>query len=76
MKVPEISRLYHMSKEHIRTIIHRFNKEGIESSTPGTEAEDHPRLLRRPGKDRGIGTNSPENLGTSFHRLVSEKVEG
>ena len=34
MKVPEISRLYPMSKEHIRTTIHRFNQEGMASIPP------------------------------------------
>lgn len=34
MKVPEISRLYHMSPEHIRKIIHRFNQEGMSSLAP------------------------------------------
>ncbi|WP_050900528.1 helix-turn-helix domain-containing protein [Paenibacillus elgii] len=34
MKVPEISSLYHISGEHIRKIIHRFNTEGIDSLKP------------------------------------------
>jgi transposase len=34
MKVPEISRLYHISKEHIRKIIRRFNEEGMASLKP------------------------------------------
>lgn len=34
MKVPEISDLYHMSCEHIRKIIHRFNEEGMASLAP------------------------------------------
>ncbi|MEK3759595.1 helix-turn-helix domain-containing protein [Paenibacillus sp. FSL P4-0338] len=33
MKVPEISRLYHISGEHIRHTIHRFNREGMVSTT-------------------------------------------
>lgn len=34
MKVPEISRLYHISAEHIRKTIHRFNEEGMASLKP------------------------------------------
>ncbi|MEF3310453.1 helix-turn-helix domain-containing protein [Paenibacillus sp. GYB004] len=34
MKVPEISRLYHISGEHIRKTIHRFNEEGMGSLKP------------------------------------------
>jgi transposase len=34
MKVPEISRLYHISGEHIRKTIHRFNEEGMDSLKP------------------------------------------
>lgn len=34
MKVPEISELYHLSKEHIRHVIHLFNKEGFKSLKP------------------------------------------
>ncbi|MBW4084559.1 helix-turn-helix domain-containing protein [Paenibacillus sp. S150] len=34
MKVPEISRLYHISGEHIRKTIHRFNTEGMVSLKP------------------------------------------
>ncbi|MDG0793998.1 helix-turn-helix domain-containing protein [Cohnella ginsengisoli] len=34
MKVPEISRLYHISGEHIRKTIHRFNTEGMASLKP------------------------------------------
>ncbi|MEC0172726.1 helix-turn-helix domain-containing protein [Paenibacillus graminis] len=34
MKVPEISRLYHISGEHIRHTIHRFNQEGMASLQP------------------------------------------
>jgi transposase len=34
MKVPEISRLYHISGEHIRHTIHRFNQEGLPSLKP------------------------------------------
>ncbi|MGC6585104.1 helix-turn-helix domain-containing protein [Paenibacillus sp. Dod16] len=34
MKVPEISRLYHISGEHIRHTIHRFNEEGMDSLKP------------------------------------------
>jgi transposase len=34
MKVPEISKLYHISEEHIRKIIRRFNEEGMASLKP------------------------------------------
>ena len=34
MKVPEISKMYHLSKEHIRHVIHSFNKEGFKSLKP------------------------------------------
>lgn len=34
MKVPEISRLYHISGEHIRHTLHRFNAEGLASLKP------------------------------------------
>ncbi|TYA12186.1 helix-turn-helix domain-containing protein [Paenibacillus faecis] len=34
MKVPEISRLYHISGENIRHTIHRFNVEGMDSLKP------------------------------------------
>ncbi|MBW4082994.1 helix-turn-helix domain-containing protein [Paenibacillus sp. S150] len=34
MKVPEISQLYHISGEHIRKTIHRFNTEGMASLKP------------------------------------------
>lgn len=34
MKVPEISRMYHISGEHIRKTIHRFNQEGMDSLKP------------------------------------------
>nr|WP_231869864.1 hypothetical protein [Paenibacillus riograndensis] len=34
MKVPEISRLYHISGEHIRHTLHRFNQEGMTSLQP------------------------------------------
>lgn len=34
MRVPEISRLYHISGEHIRHTIHRFNREGLPSLKP------------------------------------------
>ncbi|WP_138495131.1 helix-turn-helix domain-containing protein [Paenibacillus pinistramenti] len=34
MKVPEISSLYHISGEHIRKTIRRFNTEGLDSLKP------------------------------------------
>ncbi|MFC4768419.1 helix-turn-helix domain-containing protein, partial [Effusibacillus consociatus] len=34
MKVPEISELYHMSKEHIRHIIRLFNEKGLDALKP------------------------------------------
>lgn len=34
MKVPEISKLYHISEEHIRKTIRRFNEEGMASLKP------------------------------------------
>ncbi|WP_206093784.1 helix-turn-helix domain-containing protein [Paludifilum halophilum] len=34
MTVPHIARLYHMSEDHIRRLIHRFNKEGMKSLHP------------------------------------------
>lgn len=34
MKVPEIAELYQLSQEHIRKLIHRFNKEGMEAIRP------------------------------------------
>jgi transposase len=67
MKVPEISRLYHMSKEHIRTIIHRFNKEGIEciypryrgGRPPTFSSEDRVRIVE-------LAQTPPKTLGLPF----------
>ncbi len=34
IKVPEISRLYHLSEEHVRHVIHAFNEQGFEALQP------------------------------------------
>lgn len=34
MTVPNIARLYHLSEDHVRRLIHRFNKEGMKSLHP------------------------------------------
>ncbi len=34
MKAPEIGRLYHLSADYVRKVIHRFNEEGLPSLQP------------------------------------------
>ncbi|CAG7647070.1 hypothetical protein PAESOLCIP111_05300 [Paenibacillus solanacearum] len=72
MKIPEISRLYHISGEHIRKTIHRFNAEGMDSLKPNYGGGRPPTFtVKQREAIIDLAQIPPHTIWVSFYKLVA-----
>lgn len=76
MKVPEISQLYHISGEHIRKTIHRFNSEGMASLKPNYGGGRPPTFTEEQRADIAeLAQIPPKVLGYPFTQWSLAKLK-